>query len=835
MSATSTPSPSYRFGRFTLRPVTRELLEAGTPLKLGERAFDLLLALVEADGRVLARDALFERVWPGSAVLDDNLKVQVMALRRLLGTEAIVTVPGRGYRLGHPVRRVAAVGGDGLIGRDDELERVHAALARSRLVTLVGSGGIGKTRLAMAAARAAAAGFEDGQLLAELAPLADATQLVPTLARALALPPTDSAEVLATALAPLSLLLVLDNAEHLRAEVAALAARLLAAAPGLRLLVTSREPLGLGGGDDPSSGAPQEEVLRLDGLACPPDEGPDLLDVVRASPAAQLFEARARLADAAFTLDEHNAEAVAGICRRLDGIPLALELAAARVGLLGARGVLARLDEPLALLKQGAAGRPERQQTLRGALAWSHGLLDADEQVVFRRLAVFPGSFDLAGAERVLVDDRLDAEAVLDGVHSLVDKSLVQVLPGSDPRRLRLLESTRAFAHEQLAAAGEQAALERRLALAMLALFEAADERFAGSPVLPWTRALLPELDNLRAALHWAVAHDAALAAALAGAAGAFWGLAGPPRELSAVLRALMPRVDDLALSDKQRAMFWMAVSNRGSDPAFSAGETHTANERVIALAAAAGLPGLQYRALGQRPSRAPQAGAAFDIAATVAAMRALEGPDWSELQRRPRHVCEQYALLQRRDWAAYAASQRRELEAMLEAGDAYRSWFVAHRLALALTAHGQAGEAEEAVRLMRRAVESIRAEGWQRQCWQQVAIHALACIEAGDAPAAPVHEAVRLMRGAGAMGWMPFHLAEWLLQRRRAAEGARVLGWADEVQRGVPPTDHAAGARERTLRALTAAAPAAEVQAWRAEGRSWSGDDVARALLAVD
>jgi predicted ATPase/DNA-binding winged helix-turn-helix (wHTH) protein len=825
-------SSPLRFGHCELHPASRELLVDGTPAKVGERGFDLLLALAQARGALVTRDTLLDQVWRGSVVGDENLKVQVMALRKLIGAQAIVTVPGRGYRLALAVRESAAAGPGtpppaALFGRDEDLRRVHAALAASRLVTLCGPGGIGKTRLALAAA--AASGFADGSVVAELAPLVDAGHLVNSLARALGLAPASAQPAVLSALKPLQLLLVLDNAEHLREPVAALAAELLAAAPGLRLLVTSREALRLDA----------EAVLRLDGLAAP---ATDAWADVQASPAVALLCARVRSADARFELVPAQAATVAQLCRRLDGIPLALELAAARVPLLGLAGVQERLAEPLALLTRGTQGAPERQQTLRGALAWSHGLLDEAEKRVFRRLAVFAGGFGLPSAQQLLVDEADPAPLgdwqVIDLVHGLVDKSLLQVQTSGDTRRLRLPEVTRAFALERLRESGELGALQRRHALAVLALFEDAEERYAATPVLAWTRALMPELANLRAALHWALGTDGrpgdeTVAIRLMAASGGFWALAGLLGESGPLLKRLAPRIGE-PLPLRVQAMFWMAVANRGADPAFSAEETQAALDRVVALAREGGLNGLLHRALGLRPALAQRLGRTIDTEATAAEMRACEGEDWNALQRRARRNCENFALFQRGDWTAYAATQRTELRLQLEAGEDYHAWLVAHRLALAEIACGRPAEA---VAVMRPMVDSIRAQGFQRHCWQQVALLAVAWIETGDAPTAAVHEAVRLMRGAGAMDWMASHLVEWLTQCERGPDAARLLGWAGRRQaesgRALDAQSQAALARAR--QALEGQATATQIEAWRLEGERWLDDDVGSLLLGVD
>jgi len=910
------PTDPYRFGRYVLQPGRRELLvDGGPPLRLGARAFDILLALAEAGGGVVSREALLERAWPGRAVLDDNLKVQVLALRRLLGSDAVVTVPGHGYRLGWPVTRgpaptkaasegtpaspsegeVATAGeavppaGPGalavneggrppadatvvgagpsagaagaaerahasrlgqmsLVGRAAELDDLRKQLVPGALVTVAGPGGIGKTRLALAAAKAAATPaatsgapgtfgpWPDGHAVVELAPLNDPGTLPATVARALALPPVADEAALAAALRPLALLLVLDNAEHLREPVAGLVQALREGAPRLTLLVTSQEPLGLH----------DEQVMRLGGLAAPAG---DAVDEVRASPAAALFESRAAAASAAvspssagagFAIDAHNAAAVAEICRRLDGTPLALELAAARVPLLGAAGVLERLREPLALLTRGTRGEraqePPRHQTLRAALQWSHGLLEPAEKALWRRLSVFAGSFTLAAAQQVAGDDEgLDEWAVIDHLEALVAKSLVQVLADGDQRRFRLLETARLFAQECLHEAGEAPATRRRHAEAMRRQFEAADERYAAEPMLPWLQALRPELDNLRAAMQWALGPegDEDLALALAGAAGGFWALAGMNAEVGPLLRRLSPRAEDERVPLAVRTRFWLAVANRGGDTRFGWRETYEAAERAVALARQGGLAGLLHRALGHRLPLAQRVGADVDGAATAAEMRALEGPEWNTLQRRARRAAEAFALFQRGDWERFGAAERAELVQLREAGDLYRAWFVAHRVALADTATGRAAEA---VSLMQQAVDEIRAHGFMRQCWQQVAMLAMARIETGHAPAAPVHEAVRLMRSAGALAWMGCHLAEWLAQRGRLADAARLLAWVARrhAERGEAPSGHGERSRARTLAALQAAAEPALADTWRAEGEAWDDDDVAAALLAV-
>jgi predicted ATPase/DNA-binding winged helix-turn-helix (wHTH) protein len=829
-----TPAPEYRFGAFALRPATRELLANGQPQRLGERAFDILLALVQVGGEPVSRETLFDRAWPGRAVLDDNLKVQVMALRRALGAEVVLTVPGRGYRLGLPVQAggadaapavqatAAAPTAATLFGREALLDQLGTLLAQERLVSLVGPGGMGKTRLALAAVeRCARTAFGDGHAWVELAPLADARMLPSTVARALALPPGAGEAAITAALRPLRLLLVLDNAEHLRDAVATWTAAVLAAAPQVTVLVTSQEPLQLAA----------ERVLRVEGLATP---GDDTAAAVNASAAGALFLARARAVDDRFVLDETNAAAVAEICRRLDGIPLALELAAARVPLLGAAGVAQRLGEALALLTRGARDAPARQQTLRAALQWSHALIDAPQKAVFRRLGVFAGGFELASAERVAAFGGLDDWGVLDQLEALLAKSLLQVDPGAGTRRFRLLEAARQFALERLQDAGEAATARRRHAEALLAIFEVANERLNATPTLPWLHALQPELPNLRAALEWAlgVDGDLGLAIRLCGASGVFWALVGLDAESGPIMRRLERHVDErVPLFD--RARFWLAVVQRNSDPSYSPAELLQAAERAVALAREGGFALLLYRALGLWLPLAHRMGVAVDVAATAAEMRSLEGADWSPLQRRARRATEAFAAFVAGDWPQVAEAARREAALMREAGDLYRAWFAAHRLALAETALGRPGQA---VAAMRQAVDEIRAAGLLRHCWQQVAMLSVTMIEAGGAPAETVHEVVRLLRGAGAVSWMGSHLAEWLVQQRQAADAARFMGWLARrrAERGERPDGHAQQALQRAEAGLQALASAEQIAAWRAEGETWLDDDAALALLAV-
>jgi len=574
-----------RFGRFELRPDARLLLADGAPVALGARAFDLLVALAERPGALITKDELLATVWPGLVVEENNLQVQVSTLRKILGQSALATIPGRGYRFNLTVDAEGTPPASGraggatthetattssartnlpprlpwLYGRNEDLAAITRLLRLYPVVTITGSGGIGKTRVAQAVAREfaeeGAARYPDGVWWVELSALADGALVPSAVAQAMGVPlPGDrpTAASLRAQLAAQRALLVLDNCEHLADDVAALVEALTAGAPQLCILVTSQETLK----------AADEHVYRLGALAVP-----GVADVESALQcgAVELFGARALAVDPRFALTAANLPAVIEICRRLDGIPLAIELAAARLPLLGVEGLRARLHERFNLLTGGSRVVLRRHQTLRATLEWSHALLTGDEQTVFRRLGVFAGGFTLEAAQHVANDAHIDPWTVLDHLGALVDKSLV--LAEGDPiPRYRMLETTRAYAVERLAEAGETQPMLRRHAQAMLALlepYEADDWRWRSSGgAVPEAKA---ELDNLRAALEWAgTAPDGGeLAVALAGVSYSVWWSSAQVAEGLARCLALRHYVD-AAPSKRSAARFWHAIGKLG-------------------------------------------------------------------------------------------------------------------------------------------------------------------------------------------------------------------------------------------------------------------------------
>jgi predicted ATPase/class 3 adenylate cyclase len=410
------------------------------------------------------------------------------------------------------------------VGRDRELAEVATLLERHRLVTLIGTGGTGKTRLMLESADRLRDRFEDGVWLAELAPLGDPSQIPSEVARALGAPETPGVPAVATVtafVADKDLLLLLDNAEHLVDGTARLAERLLGIAPGLRILTTSREALAV----------PGEAVLQLQSLSCPPDAraghvvtDDDVdLDGAAATEAVRLFADRAAAVDPAFTLTEANVASVVQICRRLDGIPLAIELAAARVTVMSPDDIATRLGDRFRLLAGGRRTAVPRQQTLHALIDWSWDLLTDEDRRLLRRLAVFTGGWTVPLAASVVGDDAggMDTLDLVDGLTRLIDRSLVLVDRGA--MRYRMLETIRQYAREKLVASGEASAVaDRHLAVfAALAIESEAPSR--GPALTDWIDRLDAELDNLGAALEWGLEADPWTAVRMAASLLPYW------------------------------------------------------------------------------------------------------------------------------------------------------------------------------------------------------------------------------------------------------------------------------------------------------------------------
>lgn len=487
----------------------RQLLIDGEPARIGSRAFDILAALLARRGELVSKTELMSSVWPGLVVDDNNLAVHVSALRRLLGSEVITTVPGRGYRLeGHSGERAEQAMRDHMVvGRELDLSSLTELLASHRLISLVGATGIGKTTLGRRVMQELGPQFANGASWCDLDTVADPAAVGSRLAQALGVEhgPGELTATLAHTLAGMHMLIVLDGVERVAEEVARLAHTLLDAAPGVHLLVTSQVPLRL----------EAEHVLRLQPLTIPASTASASQALAHGSVA--LFVARAGQGAHGFELTDANVADVITICRRLDGIPLAIELAAARATTLGTGALARMLDHRLRLLRSFNRAAPVRHATLRAALEWSHGLLTPTERIVFRRAGIFQRGFTARALVEVADDGSIGGPTVVvDALQSLVDKSLVHLDPGPPPR-FRLLESTHSLALEYLQDAGELRDTAARHAQSMVKHFMQAyqDANEARRSADEVRASLLHELDNAQAVMAWALLNDPPAACAL--------------------------------------------------------------------------------------------------------------------------------------------------------------------------------------------------------------------------------------------------------------------------------------------------------------------------------
>lgn len=517
----SSAERTLRFGPFRLLPERNALFSGEHPIRLGGRAFDILVALAARAGELVPREQLIAEVWPGIFVDESALRVHIAALRKALGdgqdgARYIVNVPGRGYRFAAPVEQdapTATASGPApaaaprapsrlpavltrMIGRIERMRVLAEALAQRRFLTIIGAGGIGKTTVALSLAESIAGRYPDGAHFADLASFSDGAHLPAAIAAAcnLSLVSADPAAELLALLRTRTCLLVLDNCEHLIESVAPLAEALHHAAPGLHLLATSREPLRAAG----------EWVHRLPPLAVPPEGAePDAAEAMTFS-AVRLFVERATASLDSFALTDAEAPVVGEICRRLDGNPLAIELAAARVDFFGVRGLAARLDDRLSPLSQGRRTALPRHQTLRATLDWSHQLLPVAEQVILRRLAVLRGRFTLEAA--LAIADAGADDAVMEGIANLVAKSLIVADASGEAVHYRLLETSRAYAAEKLAESGETQSVARRHARHFRTVLTDAEADWQALEREHWLRRYAGCIDDVRAAIDWAFA-----------------------------------------------------------------------------------------------------------------------------------------------------------------------------------------------------------------------------------------------------------------------------------------------------------------------------------------
>jgi predicted ATPase/DNA-binding winged helix-turn-helix (wHTH) protein len=515
----SHPKDVFFFDPFSLFAAERLLKKADEPIPLGGRALDILIALAERAGEVVPHQELISTVWPGVTVENVNLRSQIAAIRKALGdgregTRYISNISGRGYCLVAPVTRLSAgqtapVGGitpaervqrlpprpARMVGRDDAVRSLAQRLQMSRFVSIVGPGGVGKTTVAISVAHALVDGFHGAVFFIDLATLTD-PQLVPTAvasALGLVVQTQDPLAGLLAFIGDKKLLIVLDNCEHVIGVAAALAERVVSEAPQAHILATSREALRVEG----------ELVNVLYSLDCPPDDAGLMAMEALRYPAAQLFMERAAASGYDASLSDIDAPTVARICRRLDGMALAIELAASRIGSLGIRETAELLDNRFGLLWRGRRTALPRHQTLNAMLDWSYNLLSEREQVVLCRLSIFVGEFTLRAAGFVASEAGLDEAGVIDTAVSLAAKFLISTTV-IDKSACRLLDTTRVYAAAKLAERGEADRIARRHAIFYATLLEHDD---IVQSVLDEhdLSGYTPHIGNVRAALGWAL------------------------------------------------------------------------------------------------------------------------------------------------------------------------------------------------------------------------------------------------------------------------------------------------------------------------------------------
>lgn len=512
---------AYESGAWEINLARRELRLRGKPVPLGGRAFDIIEVLIQSAGEVVTKDDLMSRVWPHVTVGENTIQVHLSAVRKALGADRwmLKTTTGRGYRLlgdwwsRQESMAAAAVpppteprsfqtnfptAGADLIGRNVAVQQLRDVLSAYRIVTLTGPGGIGKTILALQVARRILGEYADGAWLVELASLSDPGLVPSTLAQVLRLGLGGgdiTAETVARAISNRHLLLILDNCEHLIEAVAILAETLLHVCPRVTVLTTSREVLRIQG----------EYGYRVQPLGVPAIGQNEPSEILGHS-APELFIARAKELGSDFSSSATNLATIAAICRHLDGIPLAIEFAAARAATVGIELVAAGLRNRLALLTSGRRTALPRHRTLRATLDWSYELLPEAERLLLRRLAIFPAGFTVDAAAAVMEDTGFDAAAVADGIANLVSKSLVAPGGTQGATRWTLLETIRAYALEKLTEHGEAAAVSGRHAVYFRDLLtppaSGASSSLSGDDLTRCVR----ELDNVRAALDWSFA-----------------------------------------------------------------------------------------------------------------------------------------------------------------------------------------------------------------------------------------------------------------------------------------------------------------------------------------
>jgi predicted ATPase/DNA-binding winged helix-turn-helix (wHTH) protein len=853
---------AFAFGPYCLVPDRRTLATEGREVPIRGRAFDLLLALVERRDRVVSKDELMDLVWPGRVVEEGNLTVHVAGLRKLLGSGIIATLSGRGYRFVAPVTEMPAeeprqptsavssllppprakaqeaVGTapwpadlprplTKLIGRDGDLDRLEARLRDARLVTVVGAGGVGKTRLALAAADRAWRCYPDGVWLADLGPVEDPRLVTATIASALGID-IGGGEVLRAVVASLAHrrgLLVLDGCEHLLRAAADAAEAILRSCPGIAVLATSREPLRAEG----------EGLHRLQPLGAAALDAAITAGRLGDYPASELFLERARAVLGEFLPSDADARTIMEICRRLDGIPLAIELAAPTLQALTLTELRERLERRFGLLTAGRRTALARQQTLRATIGWSLDLLEPAEGALLLRLSVFAGTWTSESASFV-AGGAMGEDEVCGLTAALVDKSLVQADLTGVQARYRLLDSTRYYAAERLSVpelAETRSCLVRWLARA----YERAEADWPFMADDDWFALYAPEIENLRAGLAWAFGPDGdeRLGVELVSFTEHVWGELSRTSELHDWFDLAISRIDE-ATRPEIAGRLWLG---RCGWLAPGGAQALDASRRAVALLRAAGSRIDLGRGLWRQ---AWQHSATGDLATAAPLFREAE-----ELLRGGRESKALVSCLRARAMARSRVCQpdaaRTDLEEALSIAQRLRSpRDVALTLGNIAELHFAAGRAGDAVAVAQEALASLGPvrgrSAWVQHIGGAVASYLLA--EGDIARARPiVAERLTAARIMGLRHEVTTNLES--LGLIAAAEGSlatagRLFGYVRSchAERGTVRSVGSQAVHDRLLAVLRQGLVPGELERLAAQGASLGEEEVVAEAFAV-
>ncbi len=713
-------------------------------------------------------------------------------------------------------------------GREHDVEEVKALLGQHTLLTLFGSGGVGKTRLALQVGAEVLDHYPDGVWLADFAPITDTELVSSVIAKELGITQAEGRRVdesISQWLKRKKLLLILDNCEHVLEIVAGLADAILQSCPDVRLLATSRQALDIAG----------EAVYRLPSLATPAKlaglQTPEALQYG----AIALFVDRAKAADSRFTLTDDNAPIVAEICRRLDGIPLAIELAAARVKLLALPNLAQRLNERFKILTGGSRSALPRQKTLGALIDWSYDLLSQREQTLFNRVGIFAGGFSLDAATAVCSGDGIDEIDILDLLASLTDKSLAVAETGGEQERYRMLESTRAYALEKLAAAGERERLARRHGEYFRDQAKEADKRFGTGSTLAWLADVELELDNYRAALEWGLSqgNDAVVGAAIAGALEPLWYRGGLAIEGRYWIEPALERMS-VAENPQIAARLWRALA-----VLHSAKRTHESAERAVSLYESAGDGHGAARALVVLAWGLYQMGRIDEASETnVRALTALR--EYGDRPGAARCLVQQAGIAN----TAGARSEGRDLHAQALA--AYKALGDELGAAIVLGNLGELefadGHPEQALRSVNQALEMDARRGVDAI---NLAIYrgnsaayriALGDIDGAGTLAREGLSFARQAQNAWLIATVLQHFALLMALEGQTQNAARLLGYVDlqlkELGAKREPTER--WGYDKLMAALCERLSEAEIEKLAAEGAAWSEDQAVEEALKV-